>query len=94
MCKTVRCIRRFSVLCSGAATIEVSSTKMDMNSLIREVSLRPPLWDRKSIHHHNRYALDKLWNEVAVKLNVSRKYNNHLHILNLTGLMVNFFLLH
>lgn len=47
--------------------------KMDADKLIAEVFVRTPLWDQKNIHHHNRFVLDKLWDEVAAILNTSRE---------------------
>ncbi|KAL1506356.1 hypothetical protein ABEB36_005736 [Hypothenemus hampei] len=45
---------------------------MDIETLISEIFIRSPLWDQKSKYHHNRFVLDKLWDEVAVKLNTTR----------------------
>lgn len=47
---------------------------MDVDILISEIFVRPPLWDQKDKNHHNRFILDKLWKELAVKLNTTRKY--------------------
>ena len=47
---------------------------MDIDSLISEIFVRPSLWDQKDKNHHNRFVLDKLWDEVAIKLNTTRKY--------------------
>lgn len=41
---------------------------MDLNVLIREVHKRQPLWDQRHSDHHNRFVLDKFWDEVAAKL--------------------------
>lgn len=47
---------------------------MDIDCLIGEIFLRPALWDQKNKNHHNRFVLDKLWDEVGAKLNTSRKF--------------------
>ncbi|XP_071055239.1 uncharacterized protein [Onthophagus taurus] len=44
---------------------------MDVDCLIGEVFVRSPLWDQKNKNHHNRFVLDKLWHEVAVKLSTT-----------------------
>lgn len=46
---------------------------MDIDSLISEIFIRLALWDQKNQNHHDRFILDKLWEEVAVKLNTSKK---------------------
>jgi hypothetical protein len=46
---------------------------MDYKLLISEVFSKKPLWQLSHPHHHNRGVLDKLWDEVANKMNYSRK---------------------
>ncbi|XP_054288084.1 uncharacterized protein LOC129003799 [Macrosteles quadrilineatus] len=41
---------------------------MDVDNLISQVFMRPALWDKCDKNHHNRFVLDKLWNEVAEEL--------------------------
>ncbi|KAL1489914.1 hypothetical protein ABEB36_013840 [Hypothenemus hampei] len=45
---------------------------MDIDLLISEVFTRTPLWDQKDKNHHNRFILDKKWDEVAENLNTTR----------------------
>ncbi|XP_066251338.1 uncharacterized protein [Euwallacea similis] len=45
---------------------------VNVDSLINEVYHRRPLWDRQNKHHHNRYVLDKLWDEISAILNTPR----------------------
>ena len=44
---------------------------MDIDMLIGEIFIRSPMWDQKDKNHHNRFILDKLWDEVATKLNTT-----------------------
>lgn len=46
---------------------------MDIDKLITEVFIRAPLWDQTNKHHHNRFVLDKSWDEVAAVLKTTRK---------------------
>ncbi|XP_044760300.1 uncharacterized protein LOC123317754 [Coccinella septempunctata] len=41
---------------------------MDVDLLISEIFVRPPLWDQNNKNHHNRFISDKLWGQVAHKL--------------------------
>ncbi|KAL1489701.1 hypothetical protein ABEB36_013637 [Hypothenemus hampei] len=45
---------------------------MDIEKLISEVFKRTPLWDKRDQNHHNRFILDKKWDEVAEHLNTTR----------------------
>lgn len=45
---------------------------MDEELLISLVCLRPAIWDKTSCDHHNRYVLEKLWNEIADFLGLER----------------------
>nr|XP_012230427.1 PREDICTED: transcription factor Adf-1-like [Linepithema humile] len=45
---------------------------MNVDKLISEIYVRSPLWDRRNSNHHNRFVLDKLWDEVAHQLHTTR----------------------
>ncbi|RZF41082.1 hypothetical protein LSTR_LSTR002714 [Laodelphax striatellus] len=45
---------------------------MDVHNLIRQVFMRPALWDKTNKYHHNRFVLGKLWNEIAQELNTKQ----------------------
>lgn len=47
---------------------------MDTATLISEVYLRRPIWDRTDPLHQSRDTVNKLWSEVAKKLGVKSKY--------------------
>jgi len=46
---------------------------MNVDVLITSVFKRKPLWDQKDPEHHNRYVLDKMWDEVAVEMKTTSK---------------------
>uniref|UniRef100_A0A6P7G5F7 Uncharacterized protein LOC114336119 n=1 Tax=Diabrotica virgifera virgifera TaxID=50390 RepID=A0A6P7G5F7_DIAVI len=46
---------------------------MDRDVLIAEVFQRKPLWDQKDCQHHNRFILDKNWDEVAALMKTTRE---------------------
>lgn len=48
---------------------------MDMELLISCVFAKNPLWDQNDDNHHNRFILDKLWDEVASEMKSTSKYN-------------------
>ncbi len=52
--------------------------KMDVETLISEVYLRPAIWDKNRNDHANRNVLDKVWKEIS-------------HEINLEGLKLSFF---
>ena len=47
--------------------------EMDVELLISKVFLRKPLWDQKDRQHHNRFVLDRLWDEVAEEMKTTTK---------------------
>lgn len=49
---------------------------MDTATLISEVYLRRPIWDRTDPLHQSRDTVNKLWSEVAKKLGVKSKYES------------------
>lgn len=46
---------------------------MDCQMLIDLVKARPALWDKKEKNHHNRYILEKNWDEIAKKMKLPSK---------------------
>lgn len=46
---------------------------MDIETLISAIFVKSPLWDQKDAQHHNRYILDKLWDEVAEEMKSTSK---------------------
>lgn len=46
---------------------------MNVEVLISAVFKRKPLWDQKDPEHHNRYVLDKMWDEVAAEMKTTSK---------------------
>ena len=50
------------------------------NALISLVYKRRALWDQKDRNHHNRYILDKLWEEVATELHSTSKLSITIYI--------------
>ncbi|KAJ4450165.1 hypothetical protein ANN_01572 [Periplaneta americana] len=61
------------ILGSGSYSRSGRSIEMDMNSFIGAVFSRPILWDQRNKNHHNRFVLDKLWDEVAQEFGVTSK---------------------
>ena len=45
---------------------------MGIDKLISEVFSRYPLWDQKDTNRRSRFVLDKLSDEVAIKLNTTQ----------------------
>lgn len=45
---------------------------MNTEDLINSVEIRRPLWDQQDPTHHNRYVLDKLWDEIAKEMKCER----------------------
>lgn len=48
----------------------MSKKKMDANRLITEIYKRPALWDQKHVLHRNREALDRIWQDLSIALQV------------------------
>lgn len=51
---------------------------MDVTVLTSEVFKREMLWNQAHPDHHNRFILEKKWEEVSNILNVASKYTNLL----------------
>uniref|UniRef100_T1H7P0 Uncharacterized protein n=1 Tax=Rhodnius prolixus TaxID=13249 RepID=T1H7P0_RHOPR len=45
---------------------------MDIETFIGSVFLKKPLWDQKDPLHHNRFVLDKEWDDVAKQFNTTK----------------------
>lgn len=59
---------------SSLSSLLISLLKMDINILISSVFVKNPLWDQSDSQHHNRYVLDKMWDEVADELKSTSKF--------------------
>ena len=46
---------------------------MDTDKLVSAVFIRNALWDQRDVQHHNRFVLDKLWDEVAAEMKTTSK---------------------
>ncbi|XP_076658609.1 uncharacterized protein LOC143362394 [Halictus rubicundus] len=52
---------------------EAFGCTMSLDLLISLIFKNRPLWDQKDKNHHNRYVLDKLWEEVAKEMKSTSK---------------------
>lgn len=44
---------------------------IDCLDLIREIEIRPVIWDARHVAHHNRISLQTVWNQIGNVLNSS-----------------------
>lgn len=49
------------------------SRSMDAEELIREVFIRESLWNQAHPDHHNRFILEKQWEEIGKNMNATSK---------------------
>lgn len=66
-------LSRHTVSKQSVRTLEVNMSSVDIERLVSSVFSRPAIWDISHEAHHNRFILDKLWQEVALETGCSSK---------------------
>lgn len=51
-------------------------SQLNVDKFINSVYTRGPLWDQRDDGHHNRFILNKLWDDVGREFGITRESLN------------------